>query len=124
LEPASNVTLDRRVQSKKQPHPKVSTEDGMQIDGRDLHSANAQSPMREHFEGDRNTTVERARQPSKQESPIASTEPGMQADDSFAQAWKVLQPKHPSCEPDSNVTRRTDERRKALSPIARTEQGI
>jgi hypothetical protein len=63
------MTVDRDWQSRKQPSPSVSTDEGMQIDESDVQAAKAFSPMHERWDSDSNMTVERDSQAQKQDSP-------------------------------------------------------
>jgi hypothetical protein len=53
------VTIERDSHPEKQALPRISREEGMQIDESDEHPNNADCSIRESFEPDSNVTVER-----------------------------------------------------------------
>jgi hypothetical protein len=92
LEPDSKATVSSDVQRKKQRSPRISTDDGTEIDFSDEHSQNAYDSMRESFEPDSNVKLSRLLQSAKQYGYRISTEDGIQIDFSDEHPKKVEAP--------------------------------
>jgi hypothetical protein len=81
----------------------ISTEAGMRIEIRELHSANALFSITDTFEWHSKTTDERHQHPRKQPSGRVSTDDGMHIEESAEQNSNEYFPKHESREPLSNA---------------------
>jgi hypothetical protein len=66
------VNEESDLQRAKQPSPRISTEEGIQIDFNDEHSENAAASIRISFEFDPNVNEEIEEQPEKHPSQITS----------------------------------------------------
>jgi hypothetical protein len=84
--------------------PRLSTEEGIQIDESEKQPLNADSARDESLERDSNVTVERDSHPKKHSLPRLSTEEGMQIDESDEHIPNTDSAMDESLEPDSNVT--------------------
>jgi hypothetical protein len=87
---------------------KVSTEEGIQIDSSDSHSANAASPKIETLQPGSNVTFERFVQSLKQDSGIVSMDEGMQIDSSDQHSENAKSPRVEGLKSAANVTEEID----------------
>jgi hypothetical protein len=57
-DPDSNVKHESDLQPEKHPHPKILTDDGIQVDRRDEHEKNAVAPIRSRCDTGANVMAE------------------------------------------------------------------
>jgi hypothetical protein len=84
------VTVERDAQLQKQRLPRVSTDEGMQIDESDEHFQNAPFSITESREPGSSVTVERDSHPAKHFVQSFSVLDGMQIDESDVHDAKAI----------------------------------